>query len=106
MAEITIGVINPAETEKVTMRVPDTIPVGQLTDAMVEQMALPPRGNDGRRLRYHLNVRTEDGMLERLDNNETLQGNEVVNENVLQLTVEMTAGASLVALFFLCSGKQ
>lgn len=93
MPSIQVGVINPSETEKVTMQVPDDVPVRDLQDAMVEQMDLPTRGKNGERLRYHLSVVRKGEPLERLDNNETLQENNVQNGDVLQLTVEMVAGA-------------
>ena len=89
---IRVGVINPAETEKVTMQVPEDVAVQDLREAMVEQMGLPTRGQNGQRLRYHLNVRTEDGTLERLDDGASLEENEVQEGDVLQLTVEMVAG--------------
>jgi hypothetical protein len=92
MANITIGVINPAETEKVTMGVPNDVPVGYVTEAMVDNMGLPLRGQDGRRLRYHLSARDRDGNLERLDDKQTLEENEVGDRDMLQLTVEMVAG--------------
>ena len=89
---IRVGVINPAETEKVTMQVPEDVAVQDLREAMVEQMGLPTRGQNGQRLRYHLNVRTEEGTLERLDDGASLEENEVQEGDVLQLTVEMVAG--------------
>lgn len=92
MPLIQIGVINPAETEKVSMQVPDDVTVRDLQEAMVEQMGLPTRGQNGQRLRYHLNVRNEDENWERLDDGATLQENEVEQGDVLQLTVEMVAG--------------
>lgn len=95
MANITIGVINPAETEKVTMQVPNDVPVGYVTEAMVEAMGLPVRVEDGRRLRYHLSARDQNGNLERLDDKQTLEENEVQDGDVLQLTVEMVAGCFL-----------
>jgi hypothetical protein len=92
MTIITVGVINPAETEKVTMQVPDDVAVGDLRDAIVDQMGLPPRGQNGRRLQYHLSIRDSDGNLERLNESDTLEENEVGDGGVLQITVEMTAG--------------
>lgn len=94
MTAITIGVINPAETEKVTMQVPDDVIVRDLQEAMIEQMGLPIRAG-GQRLRYHLNVRADDGKLERLDDETTLAGSKVQEGNILQLTVEMIAGCFL-----------
>jgi hypothetical protein len=94
MANITIGVVNPAETEKVTAQVPNDVAVGYITEAIVDRMGLPPRGQDGRRLRYHLSSRDRDGNLARLDDNQTLEENEVGDSDVLQLTVEMVAGGS------------
>lgn len=93
MAEITVGIINPTETEKTTVVVPNDVAVGSITEAMVDAMGLPPRGNNGRRLRYHLSERNEDGDLERLSEKETLEENEVGDGAVLQLTVEMVAGS-------------
>jgi hypothetical protein len=87
-----IGVVNPAETEKVTMQVPEDVPVRDITDALVDSMGLPLRGQDGQRLRYHLSGRDSDGRLRRLDNKDTLEENEVADGGVLQLTVEMVAG--------------
>lgn len=92
MPPIRIGVVNPAETEKVTMEVPNDVEIGDVTEAMVEAMNLPPRGNDGRRLRYHLNRRNEEGELERLDPSETLEDNDVQEGDALSLSVEMVAG--------------
>ena len=92
MANITIGIINPAESEKATAQVPDDVPVGHLTEAIVDSMGLPVRGQDGRRLRYHLSTRDRDGNLERLNDNQSLEENEVGADDVLQLTVEMVAG--------------
>lgn len=91
MADITIGIINPAETERVNIIVPNDVPVGQLTEAIVDAMGLPLRGQDGRRLRYHLNARDQNS-LEQLDNDAALDQNEVQDGGILQLTVEMTAG--------------
>jgi hypothetical protein len=93
MARIRIGVINPAETEKVSMQVPDDVPVGYLAEAMVDEMGLPPRGQDGQRLRYHLSSRNQDDTLERLDDTRTLEDNGVQDGGMLQLTVEMVAGS-------------
>jgi hypothetical protein len=93
MPTIQVGVINPSETEKFVMQVPDDVPVRDLQEAMVEQMNLPIRGNNGERLRYHLNVRNQDGNLERLDEHETLDENDVEAGDVLQLNVEMVAGS-------------
>ncbi len=95
MANIRIGVINPAETEKVTMQVPDDAAVGDLRDAIVDAMGLPLRGQNGRRLRYHLSGRDQQGNLERLDEDSTLEENEVQDGDALQLAVEMTAGSLL-----------
>lgn len=94
MAAITIGVINPTETEKVTMQVPDDVIVRDLQEAMIEQMGLPIRAG-GQRIRYHLNVRADDGTLERLDDETTLAGSKVQEGNILQLTAEMIAGCFL-----------
>ncbi len=92
MPDIRIGVINPAETEKVTMQLPNDAPVADVTNAMVQAMNMPPVGQDGRRIRYHLSVRDHDGNLERLDEKRTLEENGVQDGSVLQLTVEMVAG--------------
>jgi hypothetical protein len=89
---VRIGVINPSESEKVTMDVPNDAVVRNLTDAIVDTMGLPLRGENGRRLRYHLSTRDSEGHLERLDENTTLDENQVDNGDVLQVTVEMTAG--------------
>jgi hypothetical protein len=91
MANITIGVVNPPETEKATAQVPNDVPVGRLTEAIVDSMGLPLRGQDGRRLRYHLSSRDRDGNLIRLNGNQSLKENEVGDGDVLQLTVEMVS---------------
>ncbi len=93
MPNIQIGVRNPAETEKVTMQAPDNVPVRDVTDAMVDSMGLPPRGQDGRRMRYHLSARDKDGKLRRLNDKQSLAENEVQDGDVLQLTVEFVAGS-------------
>jgi hypothetical protein len=92
MPAIQVGVINPSETEKVVMQVPNDVPVRELQEAMVEQMGLPTRGNNGERLRYNLNVRNQNGTLDRLNDRETLEENEVDAGDILQLNVEMVAG--------------
>ena len=105
MAIITVGVVNPAETEKVTMQVPTDAPVGDLTDAMVEQMGLPLRAANGQRTRYHLGLRERDPNpntprmnVRRLDDNRSLEQNGVQDGDALQLTVEMVAGFSVSGL--------
>jgi hypothetical protein len=90
--QITVGVINPAETEKVTMRVPNDAPVADIRDAIVDAMDLPSRGQDGQRIRYRLAIRNEDGRLEQLNEKETLEEAEVGDGAILQITVEMVAG--------------
>jgi len=97
MASLRVAVINPAETEKVTMQVPNDIPVQDLRVAMVEHMGLPPRGQNGERMRYHLNVRNAEGKLERLNDRETLEQSDVQDGDILQLTVEMVAGMQVQA---------
>lgn len=95
MAPLRIGVINPTETEKVTMQVPNDVPVQDLREAMVERMDLPSRGQNGERMRYHLNVRNSEGKLERLNDRDTLEQSEVQDGDILQLTVEMVAGTHI-----------
>jgi hypothetical protein len=85
MANIQIGVINPEETEKVTMQVPNDVPVRDVTEAIVELMKLPPQEQYGELLRYWLNRREPDGHLERLQDNLTLGENRVQGGDVLQL---------------------
>ena len=92
MPTIQVGVINPTETEKFVMQVPDDVPVRDLQEAMVEQMNLPTRGNNGERLRYHLNVQRGE-TLDRLQDRETLDEAGVDAGDVLRLTVEMVAGS-------------
>lgn len=92
MSRITIAVVNPSETEKTTITVPDDVAVGDLTAAIVKELGLPQRGSNGRRLRYHVNLSDEEGNLEQLDESESLDENEVDDGSVLQLTVEMSAG--------------
>jgi len=92
MAHIRIGVIDPSQSEKTNMEVPDDASVGDLTSAMVEQMQLPTTGANGRPMRYQLNLRREDGRLERLDEGQTLSQNSVQQDAILQLTAEMVAG--------------
>ena len=92
MANIRIGVIDPAQSEKTNMEVPNDVAVGPLVEAMVEQMRLPTTGPNGRPNRYQLNLRQPDGRLTRLDDAQTLQQNGVQQDGVLQLTVEMVAG--------------
>jgi hypothetical protein len=92
MPRITVGVINPAETEKVTMQVPDDVPVEELTRAIVGGMNLPPTGANGRPLRYHLSARSNRGQLNRLAEERDLASQGVGEDSILQLTVEMVAG--------------
>ena len=92
MANINIGVINPAQSEKVNMGVPNDVAVGPLVEAMVEQMQLPAKAPNGRPHRYQLNLRQPDSRLSRLDDTQTLKQNGVQEDAVLQLTVEMVAG--------------
>jgi hypothetical protein len=95
MTAIRIGVINPAETEKVTMQVPDDVILRDLREAMVEQMGLPTSRSNGQPISYHLNIRADDGKLKRLEDEVTLGEIEVQEGDVLQLTVEMVAGCFL-----------
>jgi uncharacterized ubiquitin-like protein YukD len=90
--QITVGVINLAETEKVTMRIPNDAPVADIRDAIVDAMDLPSRGQDGRRIRYRLATRNEDGRLEQLNEKDTLEAAKVGNGDVLQVLVEMSVG--------------
>ena len=96
MAQITIGIVNPAETEKSTALIPNDVPVSAITEALVDSMGLPLRGQDGRRLRYHLSVRDREGMV-RLDDKQSLEENGVEDGSVLNLTVEMVAGSRRTA---------
>src|SRR6478752_8639224 len=93
MSTIRIGVIDPSQSEKTNMEVPDDVRVEELVEAMVEAMQLPPRGPNGRPNRYQLNLRQADGRLTRLDDGQTLTENGVLQDASLQLTVEMVAGA-------------
>jgi hypothetical protein len=95
MANINIGVIDPSQSSKTNMEVPNDTPVGDLTEAMVEAMGLPVTGSNGRPLRYQLSARGEDGRLTRLTENRTLEQNSVQQDTVLQLSVEMVAGKIL-----------
>lgn len=91
MAEITIGVIDPTETEKLTIRVPDDIPVGQLTDAMVENMKLPPFSLQEIRSHYRLcrDKNPDSGDLPDFFNEQdTLAGIGIVEGDILFLCVE------------------
>jgi hypothetical protein len=92
MPSIRIGVIDPPQSEKTNMEVPDDVDVARLLEAMVEEMRLPTKGPSGRENRYQLNLRTPDGRITRLDPAATLAQNGVENDAVLQLTVEMVAG--------------
>lgn len=91
MARITIGLMNPSETEKTTMVVPDDVPVGMLTDAVVRELRMPLRGNDGRRLRYRVATDGEGGLKE-LNPSRTLEDLNVGEGAVLRLNVEVVAG--------------
>ena len=92
MSHITVGVINPAETEKVTVKIPDDVEMEQLVPALVSSMGMPIFSTVGDALVYHLSRREEDGSLTRLNKKETLADAGVESGNVLQLTVEMVAG--------------
>lgn len=92
MPAIQVSVINPSETEKITMQVPNDAPIRDLREAMIEQIGLPTQGNSGQKLRYHLNIRNEDGTLERLNDQETLGEKDVKVGGLLQITLEMAAG--------------
>jgi hypothetical protein len=92
MPAIRIGVIDPSQSEKTNMEVPDDVRVEELVEAMVEAMGLPANGSNGRPNRYQLNLRQADGRLTRLDENLTLVENHVQQDASLQLTVEMVAG--------------
>jgi len=92
MSQIVIAVIDPSQSEKTNMEVPDDVDVRSLTEAMIEQMGMPTRGANGRRILYQLNLREEDGRLRRLDDNQTLAENGVQNDAVLQLITEARAG--------------
>jgi hypothetical protein len=95
MATITVGVVNPTESEKVTMQVPDDAPVSDLTAGMVEAMELLSRGGDGHRLRYRLNRQGTDGRPGReLDASHSLRENRVESGDVLYMTAEMVAGST------------
>lgn len=94
MARIGIGVIDPSQSEKTNMEVPDDVRVEDLVEAMVEEMGLPVNGANGRPNRYQLNLRQANGHLTRLDENQTLGQNNVQAEATLQLTVEMVAGTA------------
>ena len=92
MPVIRIGVIDPSQSEKTNMDVPNDVEVGPLVEAMVEAMQLPLSGPNNRPNRYQLNLRQPDGRLTRLDEGQTLEQNGVGQDAALQLTVEMVAG--------------
>jgi len=107
MAHITINVINPAETEKITMQVPDDVITRDLRKAIVTTIGLPIYDRNRKRLRYHLSLRDDNSRLERLDFRKTLAENEVCNGDTLQLTVEMLAGCFLPGtMITLADGKH
>ena len=92
MPAIRIGVIDPSQSEKTNMEVPDDVEVGDLAKAIADAMALPANGPNGRPNRYQLNLRHADGRLTRLDESQNLVQNGVQQDAALQLTVEMVAG--------------
>ena len=94
MAEINISVIDPTQSNKTNMAVPDDVDVGTLIEAMVDAMGLPTEGANGRPLRYQLSQRDDAGNLSRLSENKSLAGNRTEQGSILQLTVEMVAGTT------------
>ncbi len=91
MSSIAIGVISPSQSSKTSMEVPDDTPIGDLVESMVEAMELPVTSSSGRQLHYQLSVRGEDGRLNRLAENRTLEQSGVQQDAVLELSVEMVA---------------
>lgn len=107
MAQIRVGVIDPAENQPIIVEVPDDVMVRDLREALVEQLGLPTRDRNGQPLRYHLNIRKDDGTLERLEDKSTLEENNIQEGGVLQLNVEMVAGCFLPGTrVTLSDGKQ
>lgn len=100
MADITVKIINPSETEKTTVVLPNDVAVRSVTEAVVDAMGLPSSGNNGRQLHYILNERNEFGDLEPLSEEETLEENGVGDGAYLQLTVETVAEPSPVENLF------
>lgn len=93
MADMNISVIDPTQSSKSNMAVPDDVDVGTLIEAIVDAMGLPVEGANGRPLRYQLSLRDNAGNLSRLNEKQTLSENGMEQDSILQLTVEMVAGA-------------
>jgi hypothetical protein len=95
MATIRIGVIDPSQSSKTTMEVPDDVPVDQLAEAMIEVMGLPSKDSSGKKLNYSLSLLTANESFERLTAKSTLSEIGVESGAVLQLSPEIVAGCFL-----------
>jgi hypothetical protein len=75
------------KTEEVS--VPDTAPVGRIVGKLVELLRLPAVGPDGQPLSYKFHHKQSG---RQINDNETLAGAEVQENDVVRLVAEITAG--------------
>lgn len=75
------------KTEEVS--VPDTAPVGRIVGKLVELLRLPAVGPDGQPLSYKFHHKQSG---RQINDNETLAGAGVQENDVVRLVAEITAG--------------
>ncbi len=86
MSNIRVTIVDPTQSSKSLIEVPDDVSLWKLTEAIVESLNLPEL-QDEKRIQYHLSLRYANGRLIRLMPDRTLSENKVKESDVLQLLI-------------------